>query len=635
MSWKPTQKQINESHLGQWMTEKGMSQVSEIYQWSITDRLQFWQEAMGKVGIRFKKYYEAVADFSEDSNVPRWLPGAEFNIIDSCFPESSDLSSKEWAKPALIFPEKRYLGAEDIATMSYKDLYQMASQVANGLINRGMIPGSRIAIDMPMHAESVAIYLGIVMAGCVVVGIADSFSAPEIDTRLEITKPVLLFTQDVIPREGEELALYGKILSIEDTSDVEPGVSCLPQMVVLSRGTRPVALRHHDCHFHDFLSENNEFQSIARTSMDELNVLFSSGTTGEPKAIPWNHTTPIKCAVDGWAHFDMRSGDTVAWPTSLGWMMGPWLIFATLINRGTIALYPDSPSKPDFGRFVQDAKVSILGLVPTLVRLWKSSESMNGFDWSAVRCFGSTGESSNETDMLWLMETRTDGTPVIEYCGGTEIGGAYITGSLAQEAIPGTFSMPALGSAFVLLNEKGNEATKGEVFIQGPSMGYSDRLVNKDHFSVYFGGTPLDGAGNPLRRHGDQIEKLDNGYYRAHGRVDNTMNLGGVKTSSVEIETVINKISEVRESAAVGISSESGGPARLVIFAVINGIKNDDEKNHGLSDRLKKEMQARIKDELNPLFKIHDVVMVHHLPRTASNKVVHRDLRQQYHASFG
>ena len=133
------------------------------------------------------------------------------------------------------------------------------------------------------------------------------------------------------------------------------------------------------------------------------NVLFSSGTTGEPKAIPWTHTTPIRSAADAWLHHNLRPGDVVAWPTSLGWMMGPWLIYATLINGATMAIYGGNPATRGMGHFVETAGVTLLGVVPTLVRSWRLTHCVAACDWSRIRAFSSTGECSNAEDMLYLM----------------------------------------------------------------------------------------------------------------------------------------------------------------------------------------------------------------------------------------
>ena len=97
---------------------------------------------------------------------------------------------------------------------------------------------------------------------------------------------------------------------------------------------------------------------------------------GQPKAIPWTHTTPIRSAANAFFHQDVREGDTVAWPTNLGWMMGPWLVFAALLNGATIALFQGSPLGRDFGVFIQSAGVSMLGLVPSIAKAWRASDCM-------------------------------------------------------------------------------------------------------------------------------------------------------------------------------------------------------------------------------------------------------------------
>ncbi len=134
-----------------------------------------------------------------------------------------------------------------------------------------------------------------------------------------------------------------------------------------------------------------------------MNILFSSGTTGEPKAIPWSQTTPIKCAADAHFHQDVRPGGVVVWPTNLGWMMGPWLIFAALMNRAALGLFYGAPTGREFGRFVQDCGATMLGVVPTLVKTWRNSGCMEGLDWRGVEVISSTGECSNADDMRWLM----------------------------------------------------------------------------------------------------------------------------------------------------------------------------------------------------------------------------------------
>ena len=311
----------------------------------------------------------------------------------------------------------------------------------------------------------------------------------------------------------------------------------------------------------------------------------------------------------------------LAWPTNLGWMMGPWLIYASLINQGTIALYDGVPTEREFGEFVENARVTMLGVVPSLVRSWKNTGCMKGLDWGAIKAFSSTGECSNAEDMLFLM-SLAGYRPIIEYCGGTEIGGGYLTGTTVQPAAPATFITPALGLDIAICDEDGQPTDNGEVFVTPPSIGLSTELLNKDHHEVYFEGTPQLPKLPPLRRHGDGVERLADGYYRIHGRVDDTMNLGGIKISSAEIEGVLNSVSGIQEVAAIGVSPPDGGPSQLVVYAVL--LPGADTQS------LTSSLQSAIREHLNPLFRIHDLVVVDALPRTASNKIMRRVLRDEH-----
>jgi len=196
---------------------------------------------------------------------------------------------------------------------------------------------------------------------------------------------------------------------------------------------------------------------------------------------------------------------------------------------------------------------------------------------------------------------------------------------LIQPCLPATFTTPALGMDLVILDDSGAPADQGEAFLIPPAIGLSTELLNRDHHQVYFAHTSP--FARPLRRHGDQIERLANGYYRAHGRVDDTMNLGGIKVSAAAIEEILNTVSGIQETAAIAVPPSEGGPDQLLICAVVNS-------ESGNTAALKTELQAAISERLNPLFKIQAVVLLPSLPRTASHKVMRRVLRDQYRAAI-
>ena len=598
-AWKPSPEIIAQSNLKQVMDETGIPDYPSFWRWSVDQKEAFWLKTIEILSIPFEKKFSCVLDISEGPENPKWLKDARLNIVDACFQQDDQAT-------AILYQSDK----DGIRKISQKELENLVNRIANGLRSQGVMAGDYIAIDMPMNPESVAIYLAGIKAGNPVVTIADSFSPNEIAIRLKITQPKILFTQDYLHRAGKSLPLFEKVLQADP-----------PKVVVLKSCDLPIQKRKEDCDFKDFLSENIHFQSLPQDPDDCINILFSSGTTGEPKAIPWTHCTPIKSASDGFYHHNIQNKDVICWPTNLGWMMGPWLVFASLINKATIALYHGSPMDSAFGKFIEEAKVTMLGVVPSIVRQWKNSRCMEAYDWSAIQCFSSTGEVSNPQEMEYLIALGKN-KPVIEYCGGTEIGGGYVSSTMIQPNIPGTFSSQTLGGEFVLLDEHNEICKQGEVFLIPPILGLSNSLLNRNHFEVYYKDTPVY-KGQLLRRHGDELEQLENGYYKAHGRVDDAMNLGGIKVSSIQIEAVINTLDFISESAAVAVSPPGGGPSDLVIYYIEN------ENKMGPREKLQA-INEVIKSELNPLFKVKDALALEFLPRTASGKLMRRSLRSIY-----
>jgi acetyl-CoA synthetase len=225
---------------------------------------------------------------------------------------------------------------------------------------------------------------------------------------------------------------------------------------------------------------------------------------------------------------------------------------------------------------------------------------------------------------MFYLSALAEMKPIIEYCGGTEIGGGYVTSVRSLPNVPSAFNTPAIGLDFVLVDDAGRPADAGEVFLVPPSIGLSTTLLNGDHHRTYYESTPRIAGYPVLRRHGDHITRLVTGdprlsYYVAGGRVDDTMNLGGIKISSAEIERVLNSIQGIVETAAVAVADQ-GGLDNLVVFYI--GSRDPD-------DSLLDEMNVHLKNLLNPLFRVQRIVQMGSLPRTASGKVMRRKLRNQ------
>ena len=606
-AWWPSASTQERSNLSSFAAELGLDDYGALHRYTIDHRGEFWERVVARLGILFEKNADVVLDLSDGAEHPRWFAGATLEITRSCFQAPGET-------PAILY------GREEDGTLerlSYQELEERVNQFAHGLAEHGLEPGDSVALYMPMTPECVVAYLGTVRSGCRVVSIADSFSSEELASRMEIAAARAVVTVASYMRAGRMIALYPKVRDAIDQLEASPFAIVIEVL--------ESELEARDLAWSDFLSERTETPAFTSEPDHVTNVLFSSGTTGTPKAIPWNELTPIKGAMDAHFHHDVQSGDVLCWPTNIGWMMGPWLIYASLLNRATMALYEGAPVGAGFTRFVRDAGATMLGVVPAMVRNWRARESVSPNDWPKLRVYTSTGEASNTEDYLWLMSRTDYRAPIIEYLGGTEIGGGHLAGTVLHNASPSTFTTPALGIEVLVLDDEGKvvgEGETGESFLIPPSIGLSQELLNNDHHAVYYKGCPSGPAGEVLRRHGDQLARLAKGYFKAQGRADDTMNLGGIKIGSLEIERVVDDHPSVYESAAIAVQPGGEGADRLVLYVVL-------EREAAPAD-LKSELGKRIAKRLNPLFKIHDVVITESVPRTASNKVMRRRLRADY-----
>ncbi|WVZ60932.1 hypothetical protein U9M48_010886 [Paspalum notatum var. saurae] len=630
--WFPSPIDCKQTNLGRLMEANGpkllgssykdpISSFSHFYRFSVENQEVYWSMVLKQLAVKFQQEPKSILSTSDRSNKGgTWLEGALLNIAECCLLPCPSLNRTD-DSTAIVWRDE---GLDDhpVNRMSLKELRSQVITVAKAL-DTMFQKGDRIAIDMPMTCNAVIIYLAIVLGGFVVVSIADSFAPQEIGTRMGVSKAKAIFTQDFIIRGGKKVPLYSRVVQ---------GTSSKAVVIPATGGYLGIKLRSGDISWKDFLSRAAGRLSIyspVYQSVDAVtNILFSSGTTGDPKAIPWTQLSPIRCTADTWAHLDVRPQDIGCWPTNLGWVMGPIILYSCFLNGATLALYHGSPLGHDFCKFVQDAGVTVLGSVPSLVKSWKAGNCAEGLDWTKIRVLGTTGEASDIDDNLWLT-SRATYKPIVECCGGTELASSYIQGSLLRPQAFGAFSGASMSTGFVILDEQGtpypdDAPCTGEVGLFPLYFGATNWLLNADHDKVYFDGMPIY-RGRQLRRHGDIIQRTVGGYYIVQGRADDTMNLGGIKTSSVEIERVCNRADEgLLETAAVSIKPVGRGPEHLAILAVLK----DRSAQYDIN-LLKSKFQRAIQKNLNPLFKVSYVKVVPEFPRTASNKLLRRVLRDQ------
>ena len=658
--WTPTPASMASTNLARFMrtfeggpawraarTGDPSTDLPTLQRLSWADPEAWWPAVLPELGVSFVTPPDAVLRRGppDAPDKTEWFPGATLNIA------ACALYGQDDDAPALVCACEADPRA--VRTVRVGELRAAAATAGAALRDvAGLRPGDSIAIIAPMTAASVTLYLGAILIGAVPVSIAESFAAPEISLRLRLASVSAVVTADVVRRGGKALPLYDRVAdavaeAVGKGGGGGSGRTPPPSVHVLAAdgATLAATLRPGHAPWTHAIAALPPGAGAALTPVvlpasARVGLLFSSGTTGAPKCIPWTHTTPLRCALDCWANLDVRRGDTLAWPTSLGWMMGPFSVFGALLPRAALALYDGSPLDPAFATFIDAARVTMLGVVPSMVRAWRASGAVSRADWGALRCFGSTGEASSPDDYAWLA-ARARYVPALEVCGGTECGGGYASGSLLAPWSPSTFSTPAFGVSFALLAPDGRQSVHGadaapltgELALIPPAVGWSQALVGRDHAASYYENMPrlahppFPGAATLLRRHGDEFARLPGGAgYAALGRVDDTMNVGGVKVASAEIERAViadpSISAAVTEIVAVGVPAPGGGPEALTLVAVASGSGAD-------AGGLCSAATAALRTRLNPLFRVERVVLVGALPRTATGKVLRRELRAQ------
>jgi acetyl-CoA synthetase len=583
--------------LEEWYTLSNTKNWNEFYIWSTQYRENFWDLAINKLNIKWhKKYSGHLLDVSHPDEVV-WCKDGKLNIIESCLHKND--------KTAFKFKKE---SNETIDILSYNQLYENIRKLSHGLKSI-LKPNEKVIFYSPFSIEIIELFMACIAIGAIPVLVSDSFSVEELNIRIKLTEakfivcnPQYIYNEKIIPLEEkifsssiENIIWIGEIPKINSSKNQINYTTC-----ITNESSEPIPYHY-------------------ASSNDTCILLFSSGTTSTPKVIPWTHLTPLKCATDAQLIQNINVNDTVCWATSMGWMMAPWLIFAGLINEASIALYQGSPTQIDFLNFTVNSKVTVLGLVPSIVNVWKEKNIEPPKNW-IIRYFSSTGEASHPSTYYFLYHLNKMNAPILEYCGGTEIGGAYIAS---------TTELPLMMSAFntiapSLTLEFGSPNDPNELYIIPPSIGLSQKLLNKNHKEVYYDSS----FSNYKRKHGDGMQSItynNHLFYRSIGRVDDTMNLGGIKISSLEIENCLSTHPFVKEIAAIGYVTNSFGAEQLVIYVVTKTIQTEVSK-----DILLKELQQILSKKLNPLFKIFAIEFINELPRTSSNKVMRRSLKELF-----
>ena len=618
--WHPTPELVAQSNLQRFIKKHGLGSYDELMRRSTTDIAWFWDAVLRDLDIQFYEPYSRVVDLSEGKPWARWCVGGEMNIVHNMLDKYAGTEVDD----RLAIKSETEDGTA--RALTYKELRVQTNKMAAALRSLGLGKGDAIGVFMPMVPEIVIAMLAIIKIGGIFLPLFSGFGAAAIVSRLNDADAKAVFTADGTYRRGKFCAMR------QVAHEAASQVSTLKHLIVLGTAEDQQAERlpykTHSWSGLINLSTPGSLQPTARTSAeDPMMIIYTSGTSGRPKGAVHTHCGfPVKCAQDMWHGLDLHPDETLFWMTDMGWMMGPWEVFGTLLLGATMMLYdgaPDFPGPDRVWSLVDRHKVTALGVSPTLIRALRrhGDEIVHQHDLSTLRKFASTGEPWNPDPWMWLFQNVGCGKlPIINYSGGTEISGGIVMGNVLTPMKPCAFSGPLPGMAADVVDENGKSVRGqvGELVIREPWIGMT-RGFWKDrerYIDTYWSRFP------DVWVHGDWAAVDNDGLWYILGRSDDTIKIGGKRVGPAEVESILVAHPQVSEAAAIGVPDSIKGEA-LVCFCVLKKGANGDLT---LAGELKKNVGRDLGKALAP----REVVFVADIPKTRNAKVMRRIVRAAY-----
>ena len=616
--WNPTPQYVQRSHLKRFMSLHQIESFAKLHARSVEDIAWFTDSVIRYLDIRFQTPYHQVLNLNRGIEFPDWCVGGKLNIAENCVdkwianPDSRNRAALIWEG------EEGHIGQ-----LTYGELFKVVNQCANALRGLGLGASDFIGLYMPMTPEACIALLACAKIGAVCLPLFSGYGAGALVSRLGHANIKALFTADGFFRRGRVTPMK----SVADQAAEE--LPTLKHFIVLKRTGIDVDWRRGRDHWwHELIPSQREDTLPAQTNAEDLLLLiYTSGTTGRPKGAVHTHCSfPIKAAQDMAFGTDVQPGDVVHWYSDMGWMMGPWLVFGTTILGATCFIYDgalDYPGPDRLWSLVERHKISVLGISPTLIRslIPHGVEPVRAHNLSSIHLFASTGEPWNPDPWLWLFEKVGEGKrPIINYSGGTEVGGGILMGNPLLPLKPTAFSAPCPGIAADVVDSQGMpvRGEVGELVVRTPWIGMTRGFWQDEqrYLETYWS------QFKDVWVHGDLAAIDSDGMWYILGRSDDTLKIAGRRVGPAEVESVLVDHSAVSEAAAIGVPHRIKG-SEIVCFCVLApGYCGSEELSHELLEKVARELGKPMQPRL--------VHFVPDLPKTRNSKVMRRIIRNAY-----
>ena len=582
-----------------------MASYDELWNWSVTQLEDFWASIWDFCQVQAATPYERVLGGREMPGA-QWFPGARLNYAGHVFAHARG------SEPAIVARSE----ARAPVTLSWDELADAVARVSTGLRQLGVEPGDRVVAYMPNIPEAVIAFLACASIGATWSSCSPDFGVRSVVDRFSQIEPKVLFAVDGYRYGGRDFDRLDTVAELQrEMPSLERSV-LLPYLRDSLEGER--------------LSGSVTWEELTAGEPDELAfeplafdhplwVLYSSGTTGLPKAIVQGHGgILLEQLKKGFLHLDCGPGDRMFWFTTTGWMMWNFLV-GTLLTGATIVLYDGNPGHPDMEvlwDLAGEVGITCFGTSASYVGscLKAGVQPRQGRDLSALRSLGSTGSPLSPEGFEWVYEQVKDDLWLFSTSGGTDVCTAFVGGCPLLPVHLGELQCRALGCAVEAWDEQGQPLVGevGELVITEPMPSMPLYFWNdpdgeryrESYFAMYPG----------VWRHGDWIEISERGTAVIYGRSDSTINRGGIRMGTSEIYRAVLALPEIVDALVVDVPREQGNAYMPLFVVLAEGTDLDPD----LVDRIRQ----RIREDCSPRHVPDEVHTVAEVPRTLSGKVL-------------
>jgi acetoacetyl-CoA synthetase len=607
--WRPTDAEVERAELtayARWLAaERGVetSGYRELWRWSVADLEGFWGSIWDYFDVVADAPYERVLGRAEMPGA-EWFPGTRLNYAEHVF---RDRAADE---VALVHASER----RPLTEMSWGELRAEVGRVAAGLRALGVERGDRVVAYLPNVPEAVVAFLATASLGAIWSSASPDFGAGSVVDRFAQIEPKVLIAVDGYCYGGRD---FDRLETVERLREAMPSL----ERTVLLPYLRPQApLPDWALPWARLGAGSDEPLEFERVPFEApLWVLYSSGTTGLPKAIVQGHGGILLEHLKKLRlHFDLREGDRLFWFTTTGWMM--WnLLVSGLLTRAPIVLYDGNPGHPDMGALwdlAEAARITCFGTSAAFVSASMKAgvRPQEGRDLSHLRAVGSTGSPLSPEGFDWLYRHLGERLWLFSTSGGTDVCTAFVGGVPTLPVFRGELQAPALGADLDSFDERGRSLVGevGELVLKQPMpsmpVGFWGDEDGSRYRAAYFDVYP------GVWRHGDWIEITERGTAIIFGRSDSTINRGGVRMGTSEIYRALEPLEEVLDGLVVDLP-RPGTEGWIALFVVLReGVELDGE--------LKRRIVASIRERCSPRHCPDEIYRIGEVPRTLSGKVL-------------